>query len=102
MIKRSFFLCLHESDLYTLLIIFLLLNVRLANEQECNIENYHTSAEGMSDYNFRYYMTYEFANCISNRLKYSIGKQAIRLTITLFMSCKLSKIAAPIYPVAIF
>ena len=39
---------------------------------------------------------------ISNRLKYSICKQAVRLTITLFMSCKLSKITAPIYPVAIF
>ena len=54
------------------------------------------SAEGTSGYNFRYDTTYEFANCISNRLKYSICKQAIRLTITLFMSCKLLKIAAPI------
>ena len=60
------------------------------------------SAEGTSDDNFRYHTTYEFANCISNRLKYSTCKQAIRFTITLFMSFKLSKIVAPIYPVANF
>ena len=26
---------------------------------ECDIGNYHTSAEGTSDYNFRYHTTYE-------------------------------------------
>ena len=36
--------------------------VRLVNELECDMENYHTSAEGTSDDNFRYHTTFNFAN----------------------------------------
>jgi hypothetical protein len=42
--------------------------VRLANEYEWYIGNYNMSGKH-EFYNFRYTMTYEFANCIINRLK---------------------------------
>ena len=55
----------------------------------------------MSDDNFQYHTTHEFANCISNRLTHFKCMQGMIIIITLFTKCKLSKIVAPVYPAKI-